>query len=200
MVCVGSWSFVKAKGKWLIQILVYSGSESVNSQWIPHSLEVCFRGCLFGFTLRSVYFNFTCMRLCLYVSIPRVCLVLREARRRYEIPGVGISLVLVWILFSCLFVCFLRLDLMYPRLTMKFWSSCLHLPRAHDRWAPQPGILRVSQWFCLCLHCLFSVFCFWVWEYVVVCFGSPPVSIPLFHNWDYRVAPGALTGITMWLR
>lgn len=80
------------------------------------------------------------MRLCLHVSIPRVCLVLREARRGYGIPGVGvakgcelprgssakaamlstvsISLALVWVLLACLFVCFLRLELMYPRLTI----------------------------------------------------------------------------------
>lgn len=76
------------------------------------------------------------MRLCLHVSIPRACVVLREARRGYGIPGVGvakgcelppgssakaamlstvsISLALVWVLLAC----FLRLELMYPRLTI----------------------------------------------------------------------------------
>lgn len=89
----------------------------------------------------------------------------QRGRRGHKIPRVGVAkdcelphgprqkqrrsqtwataLALVWGLFVYLFVCFLTLDLMYPRLTMKFWSSCPHLPKAHDRWGPQPGILSV---------------------------------------------------------
>lgn len=101
---------------------------------------------------------------------------------------------------ACLFFCFLRQDLMYPRLTMKFWSSLLCLPSAHYRdEPPHPRVLTVRTHDSSSASvCLFSVFASGFGGVLV--FILVPVSIPPFHNWDYRVAPGALAEITVLLR
>lgn len=101
------------------------------------------------------------MRLCLHVSIPRVCLVLREARRGCEIPGVGdakgcelprgssakaaMLSTVGHLSCSCLgFAClFSKTGSHVPQADHEILILCLHLPRVHGRWAPQPGILRV---------------------------------------------------------